>query len=358
MLTSGRSYSRAELLERVGNLAQLGGTRHVVLNDGPSKGVAAIDVDTGAGLTFTVLPDRGLDIAQAAYRGTNLVFLTPNGEIHPAFYEPQGLGWLRTFTGGLLTTCGLTYLGAPGRDADEDLGLHGRYAATPARRVQDRSGWQGETYVIEITGTVEECVLFGDKLRLTRTIRTAIGSRALEIRDVVENTGYQRSPFTILYHINAGFPLLSADSELVLSAASTEPEDAISAAGMPDMTRSSAPVRGYAEQNFLHTMRPAGDGRACAAMLNRSLDGGLGLVVRFDTADLPYLNQWKMMGQGDYVVGIEPCNAPCANRAVLRERGLLPFLEPGEKRETSVEIGVLDGEAELAACEAQCRRTT
>lgn len=354
MRTGGRSYSRAELLERVGNLAQLGGTRHVVLNDGPSKGVAAIDVDTGAGLTFTVLPDRGLDIARAAYKGTNLVYLTPNGEVHPAFYEPQGLGWLRTFTGGLVTTCGLTYLGAPGPDGDELLGLHGRYAAIPARQVQDRSAWHDERYVVEITGTVDECVLFGDKLRLTRTIRCELGRRALEIRDTVENTGYETSPFTILYHVNAGFPLLTADSELVLSVAATEPEDQISAAGMPDMTRFSAPVPGCAEQNFLHTMRAGDDGRACAAMLNRGLNGGLGLALRFDPTALPYLNEWKMMGQGDYVVGIEPCNAPCANRAVLRERGLLPLLEPGETRELVVEVAVLDGQEELAECAVRC----
>ena len=54
-----------------------------------------------------------------------------------------------------------------------------------------------------------------------------------------------------------------------------------------------------------------------------------------------------MMGQGDYVVGIEPCNAPCENRAILREQGRLPFLEPGETREMTLEIGVLQGAAEI-----------
>ena len=88
-----------------------GGVRRCILDDGRSKGVTAFEVDTGAGFRFTVLPDRGLDISSASFRGTNLVHLTQNGEAHPAFYEPQGLGWLRTFFAGLLTTCGLTYLG-------------------------------------------------------------------------------------------------------------------------------------------------------------------------------------------------------------------------------------------------------
>ncbi|MBI3947399.1 MAG: aldose 1-epimerase family protein [Armatimonadetes bacterium] len=349
MRVAGKTYSRARALERVGNLRQLGGARHVVLNDGRSKGVAAIDVDTGAGLHFTVLPDRGLDISAASYRGTNLVYLTPNGEVNPAFYEPRGMGWLRTFFGGLLTTCGLTYLGPPGRDGDEDLGLHGRATVTPARQVCDRSGWEGDEYRIEISGIVEECALFGDKLRLTRTITTHIGSKALMVRDRVENFGYASSPFTILYHVNPGFPLLDAASELVLSAAESSPCDPHSARGLGAMRRFTAPVPGFQEENFLHRMAADGEGWAHAALINRELQGGLGLSLRFDAAALPYLNEWKMMGQGDYVVGIEPCNAPCENRALLREQGLLPFLEPGDAREMRVGIGVLEGEAEIAA---------
>ena len=127
-----------------------------MLDEGRGRGISAIDFDTGGGLRFTVLPDRGMDIAGCSYNGTNLVYLTPNGEVHPAYYEPQGLGWLHTFFGGLLTTCGLTYLGAPGRDGNEDLGLHGRYATTPARQVCDLSGWHGDQYVLEATGVMEE----------------------------------------------------------------------------------------------------------------------------------------------------------------------------------------------------------
>lgn len=113
----GQHYTRSQLLERVGTVQQVGGTRRCRLEDGRATGTAAIEVDTGAGLRFTVLPDRGLDILQATFRGTNLAYLTPNGGAHPAFFEPQGMGWLRTFFAGLLTTCGLTYLGNPGKTA-------------------------------------------------------------------------------------------------------------------------------------------------------------------------------------------------------------------------------------------------
>jgi hypothetical protein len=337
------------VLERVGNLRQLGGTRRCVLDDGRAKGVAAIDVDTGAGLRFTVLPDRGLDIAAASFRGTNLVYLTPNGEAHPAYYEPHGLGWLRTFFGGLLTTCGLTYLGPPGRDGEEELGLHGRATTTPARQVCDRSAWVCDEYQIEITGVLEECALFGDKVRLTRTIRTHLGSTSLVVHDVAENFGYRTSPFCILYHINPGFPLLDAGAELRLGPCESTPCDAQSAKGMAEMRSFTAPVPGFLEENYLHRMITGPDPWATVAFVNPELDGGLGLFLRFDTRTLPFLNEWKMMGQGDYVVGIEPCNAPCENRAVLREQGLLPLLEPGETREMTVEIGVLAGAAAIEA---------
>jgi len=345
----GKHYTRGQLLERVGTVNQIGGARRCRLEDGRATGTAAIEVDTGAGLRFTVLPDRGLDILRASYRGTNLAYLTPNGGAHPAFFEPAGMGWLRTFFAGLLTTCGLTYLGNPGRDGDADLGLHGRYTNTPARQVCDRSGWDGDEYRIELTGVIEEWMLFGDKLRLSRTISTALGAASLTVTDVVENFGYAPAPFTILYHINPGFPLLDEDSELILSAQSTAPCDDYSAPRMPAMREFTAPVHGFLEENYLHTMAADAAGRAHAALLNRTLDGGLGLYASFDASTLPFMNEWKMLGPGEYVLGMEPCNAPCENRAILRERGQLPMLQPGESRTMRVEIGVLAGEEEIDA---------
>jgi hypothetical protein len=91
-----------ETLKYIGNLSQIGGCRHYTLSDGWGRGMRATDINTGGGLQYTVLPDRGLDISLAGYRGVNLVYLTCNGETHPAYYEPEGLGWLHTFTGGLL----------------------------------------------------------------------------------------------------------------------------------------------------------------------------------------------------------------------------------------------------------------
>jgi hypothetical protein len=347
MRIEDRDYSPAEILRRVGNVNQVAGVRHVVLADGRAKGIAAVDFDTGAGLRFTVLPDRGMDISAASFKGANLVYLTPNGEVHPAYYEPQGPGWLHTFFGGLLTTCGLTTIGGPGKDGDEELGLHGRYATIPGRQVCDRSRWEGDDYLLEVSGVMEECQLFGDKLRLTRTISARGGAKSLLIHDVVENFGYRPAPFTILYHINFGFPLLDAASRAIIGAAESTPFNARSAQGMAEMLSFAAPAPGYEEQNFTHRMATDAAGWAYAALINPDLQGGLGVTIRFDGRALPYLNEWKMLGEGDYVAALEPCNAPCLNRGLLREKGLLPILAPGETRELRVEIGVLEGAAEI-----------
>ena len=141
-----------ELLQYIGNSLQAGGTRHYELTDGRGRNMRGIDVNSGSGLQYTVLPDRGMDISLAFYKGHNLVYIPCNGETHPAFFEPENSGWLNTFDGGLLTTCGLTYLGAAVKDENDQLGLHGRYSTIPARQVADISGWDGDEYVINSNG--------------------------------------------------------------------------------------------------------------------------------------------------------------------------------------------------------------
>jgi hypothetical protein len=54
-----------------------------------------------------------------------------------------------------------------------------------------------------------------------------------------------------------------------------------------------------------------------------------------------------MLGQGEYVVGLEPGNCLVLGRAEERKSGRLQFLEPGEIREYHLELGVLEGETSL-----------
>ncbi len=62
-----------------------------------------------------------------------------------------------------------------------------------------------------------------------------------------------------------------------------------------------------------------------------------------------------MVGQGAYVVGMEPANSPTiiGGRAAARRAGTLPFLAPGEEQRFELEIGVLDGRSAISQFERE-----
>ena len=76
-----------------------------------------------------------MDIGLCEYQGIPIAFRSATGESFPSFFEAQGTEWLRNFGGGLLVTCGLTYLGAPNNDQGEELGLHGHISNLPAEEI-------------------------------------------------------------------------------------------------------------------------------------------------------------------------------------------------------------------------------
>ena len=327
---------KEELLNFTSNVSQIGGARHYTLSDGWSRNLRGIDVNTGSGLQYTIMPDRGMDLSLASFKGINLVYLTCNGETHPAHYEPEGFGWLRTFAGGLLTTCGLTYLGAPTIDEGENLGLHGRYSTIPARQVADLSGWVNDAYVIKIKGIVEEGHFFGPKLRNERVYTSVLGHNSIIIRDTVTNFGNKPSPFMILYHINLGYPFLSEHSELIIDPLNTIPVNSAAGTGMKNFRSFIKPVDNYSEQVFCHTLRESDDGNASVTLNNKKL--GISLQIRYNIHELPYLIQWKMLGKGEYVLGLEPSNVPGKNRKDLRTENSLPMLQPGESVTNCIEF--------------------
>ena len=209
-----RQRSKQELLRHVGHMDQLAGIKLLEALDGKARGSRVLEVWTGTGLRFRVLADRALDISACDYQGKSLSWLSPVGDAHPAYYEPPGAGWLRTFQGGFLVTCGLDQFGAPSTDEGVELGLHGRVSTLPARAVNYRTEWVDDEYELEISGEVRQAVLFGENLVLRRTISTRLGSNRIRIADTVVNEGFAPYPHMILYHFNLGFPLVSAASRI------------------------------------------------------------------------------------------------------------------------------------------------
>jgi len=328
------------LRRHAGCMRQVAGVRRAVLDDGTSRGVRVADVYDGAGLSFTVLLDRGMDIGPAFFRGTPLAFVTPGGFAHPAFYESDGPGWLRNWGGGLLTGCGLRNVGLAQPQADPPvagpLGLHGRLSNIPAEQCATAEEWRGDEYRLAVSGLVRESSLFAENLELRRTISTRMGSGRITIEDRVTNMGFRPSPLMLLYHINAGFPMVGERSRLVAPPHPVVPRTPGAAAGLAEWERCQAPTPGYAEQCFYHDLPAGADGMA--RMRLESPDAGLWLEVACRKRELPFFTQWKMMGEGEYVMGLEPANCHPDGQQREREAGTLREIAPGESIDFLVEI--------------------
>ena len=337
----GQQYSREQILAHVGDFSQVAGIRMMELCDGLERGVRIADVRTGSGLRFQVSLDRGMDISAAEYKGVPLALRTPNGDVHPHRFEPGGIGWLRSFPGGLITGCGMTYLGSPCSDEGEALGLHGRLSTLPASSVCHSTRWDGDECVMQVYGEVREATPFKENLVLRRTIESRLGDSVITLRDVIRNEGDARTPLMMLYHVNAGWPVVNEAARLLLRSTCTEPRDADAASGLASARKFSNPISGYREQVFYHTL--AGDADGFATSMIEDGRQELGLFVRYRQAELPRFIEWKMMGRGLYVVGMEPANCRLAGRAKERDAGTLEFLDPGEERHFLVHIGVLEG---------------
>ncbi len=353
----GREYKKSDLLARSGDMSQIAGIRPVELVSGSERGVRVLQFYTGSGLNFSVLADRGLDIFQAEFRGSSLCWHSPTGAIAPAFAKFKNLDWLWSFYGGLVVTCGLTQAGAAAVDHGEELGLHGRVSNIPAKNVNYGCEWRGDDYILWASGSVREARLFGPNMLLDRKITTCMGENRLRIEDVVENCGFEPMPLMLLYHCNIGFPVVDDGTELLAAVKDIRPRDKEAQKGFREFKYFGAPVPGYNEQCFFIDHKPDKGGLVNVALANRAFnqDRGLGVYLSYPLTELGFYTQWKMTGQGAYVVGMEPGNCYPEGRAAARRHGTLEYLQPGEKKMFHLEIGVLEDKNRIDAFEKRLR---
>ncbi|MCF7853598.1 MAG: aldose 1-epimerase family protein [Candidatus Pacebacteria bacterium] len=334
----GRTFTRRELERYTGRLDQIAGIRLGQLMDGREQGVRTADVRNGGGLTFTVLLDRGMDIGAADYQGTPLAFLTAGAFGHPAYFSEHGTEWLRNWGGGLVTGCGLRNVGGPSHDNNGDLPMHGRLSNLPAQNIRTAREWTGDDCILVVEGEIPQTQMFGENLHLTRRVTTVVGSSQLTITDHVRNAGFRPEPVFILYHTNWGYPLISESAHLECSSETTAPRDDIAADGQEEWMNLQPPTRSYEEKVYYHEVSPQADGQAMARIVNPELN--LAATIRWRTAELPYLTQWKMMGEGEYVLGIEPANCHVEGHAEEMKGTPHCVLAPGESREFTISIGL------------------
>jgi len=321
-----------------GDLAQLFELRELRFSGGRAEGTRGILVSNDAGMEAVLLPDRCLDLFSLKYNGRNLGYLTPAGIVHPAYWDRSGKNWLKTYSGGFFATCGLSNIGSPCADGGEELSLHGELAHTPAEQVCARVIREDGVPAAEISGVMRVASLFGGHLTLARTVQIKYHENRVRVTDVITNEGGERAPYMTLYHFNMGWPLLSEKARMQISSRRITPRTPHAAAHLAQVFTLTAPAEPYEEMCYYHELERGADGFAAVGVENPV--SGLAARIRFDASVLDHFVQWKMLGTGDYALGLEPCNATIDGRADARQNGSLKFLDSGQSVTHRLEVTV------------------
>lgn len=294
---------------RLANQDQVASAVESVVGGVGSGGYRAVDVRVWGGIDLRLLPDRGLDIGAAWFRGTPLAWISQAGEQPPPRPEDlTGDAWRESWGGGLVTTCGLSNVGA----ASEGHGLHGTYTARQAADLRL------ERTAVEVTATA---TMADPPFALSRRIVTSVGQGLLRLDDRVVNESDWTAAAPLLYHVNIGAPLWDDNAYLETDAHEVVPRDAAAAAGLPTWDEPPAPTPAANERVFEHL------GASWARLTNPRL--GVELTVR---SSQPRLWQWVDPAIGTNALAIEPANCSVLGRAHDMAAGRMPFLDPGEAR--------------------------
>ena len=329
------------LLKHLGNIDQLAGVRLERLEEGAHAGMRIARVWNAAGLAFSVTPDRCLDLYDFSYRGVNLAFHSKNGLGASAFLPREG-EFFSYWPGGMLATCGLDNVGdAAQSDELNHFPIHGRIGSRAAEQFGSDAHWEGDDYVLSLSGSMRESRLYGRSLELHRQITTSLHATEVTITDTVTNLTDAPEPVFLLYHFNFGYPLL--DEDALFFGPDSETND-YSKSGDTDHFHMHAPVDGLPQQTFCHA--PRARGVVTAGLYQPKLR--LSAYLRYDTSNLPYLLEWKCLKSHDYVLAIEPANCPAHDRETDLAQQHAFILGAYESVTYQVTLGVAEGNAAKA----------
>lgn len=312
----------------IGHINQVYGVEEMRLSGGKADGMRMLYVRNGKGLEFWVSVDRCGDIVRLSLKGDNFSYISPCGYVSPKYYDNKGLGFLKSFTAGFFTTCGLTAVGSPCVDNGEELPLHGTISHTPCENVCHFIEDDG----IHIKLSVRDASIFSHQLILEREYIVSLEKNEILMKDTIKNIGSSDSPLEVLYHCNMGYPLLSEKAVISIPASEVLPRNEHSKTAIERCLTVESPQKGYEEMCYYHKL----SGKTEVSIYNPEIKKGL--KMSFDTKELPCFTQWKMMGEYDYVMGLEPGNCLPDGRDKMREMGILEILKAGETKTHNIKF--------------------
>ena len=116
----------------IGHDSQIWSVEEHRLVGGKGDGMRLLEISSGTGVHLTISLDRAADISRLRFRGINMGYFSPCGYVGPAYYDRREDHFLKSFTAGFLTTCGLESVGVPCEDGGEQVPMHGSIANVPA----------------------------------------------------------------------------------------------------------------------------------------------------------------------------------------------------------------------------------
>ena len=182
-------------------------------------------------------------------------------------------------------------------------------------------------------------------MSLEREIRCNYKERKFTLRDKVTNEGYKKVRQMILYHCNIGYPVLSPESEIYIPSLEVRARNGHALEGIDSWMKLQEADPDYEEMCYYHKLKPDADNHSTVAVYNPQLD--LGIAIEVDLGTLDHFVQWKMMGAGDYVMGLEPGNSTIDGIEDAVENGSMKYLEPGESREYRLAFHILKSREEF-----------
>lgn len=305
----------------IGHTNQVYGVEEMRLSGGKGDGMRMLYVRNGKGLEFWVSVDRAADISRASLKGDNYAYFAPCGYVAPSYFDKDG-GFLKYFTAGFFTTCGLDNVGAACTDQGQVLPAHGSLTGTPCESIGHWIADDG----IHIKAIIRDAALFSEERLLEREYIVSLEKNEIQLIDKIHNIGSQDTSVQVLYHCNMGYPLLSENAEISIPSTSVEGTTPFAEEDIANWKVMEKPQRGMDEKCYYHTM----EGKNDVSIFNPDINKGL--TISYDAKELPYFIEWKLMGEKDYVLGLEPGNCRTDGRDVIREKGLLEILKPGETK--------------------------
>ncbi len=315
----------------VGNPLQTRGAERYTLHGAKGEGMNFLYVRNGKGLEVWISLDRAGDVSRLNFKGENMGYFAACGYVAPQYYDEKGAGFLKSFTAGFFTTCGLTAVGSPCTDDGEELGLHGSISNTPAELLAVEEADEALTVKLRVRDTH----VFGRKLVLNRKYTFSYSENEFEVEDTVTNEGDSESPYMILYHCNMGYPLVCENSIVKIPNSGVVGRNEHAQSEIEKALVVEAPQSSYEEKCYYFDVNEKG-GKARAGIFSPDIERGV--VLSYDKSELPKFTEWQMFGNAEYVLGLEPGNCTPDGRDVLRKNGTLEFIAADESKRTAVKF--------------------